>query len=165
MLKRTKGRILLTMLVITGLAGTINNSTLSNQERKFVISQLKDTRTDLLSSIKGLSEKQFNFRLPAKKRSIKECLLHITHTEKGLWDKLEAAMKKPAAPERRLELKITDEDMMKAISDQNIESMEPEFLLQPEKVKYQSTEQALSLFKLSRTQYLKYVKTTTADLR
>ena len=46
MLKRTKGRILLTMLVVTGLAGTVNNSTLSNKERKFVIIQLKDTKTE-----------------------------------------------------------------------------------------------------------------------
>ena len=41
MLKRTKGRILLTMLVITGLAGTVKNTTLTSQERKFAISQLK----------------------------------------------------------------------------------------------------------------------------
>ena len=165
MLKRTKGRILLTMLVITGLAGTINNSTLSNQERKFAISQLKDTKTELLASIKGLSETQLNFRSAAEKSSIKECILHITLIERGLWDKLEAAMKEPAAPERRLELKSSDEDMLKAIPDQNFEGMERDFILQPEKTKYHSTEEILSLFKVSRTQYLKYVKTTTADLR
>jgi hypothetical protein len=44
MLKRTKGCILLTTLVITGLAGTVKNSALTSQERKFAVSQLKESR-------------------------------------------------------------------------------------------------------------------------
>jgi uncharacterized damage-inducible protein DinB len=164
MLKRTKGRILLTMLVITGLAGTINNSTLSNQERKFAITRLKDTRTNLLASIKGLSETQFNFKPSARKWCIKECLNHIILTEKELWDKLEAAMKEPANPEKRLELKISDKDLLKALTGLTAKDMATESL-QPGKVSWQSTSESLSVFKSSRAQHLKYVKTTTGDLR
>jgi hypothetical protein len=32
MLKRTKGRLLLTLLVVTGFAGTLNDTTLTKQE-------------------------------------------------------------------------------------------------------------------------------------
>jgi hypothetical protein len=164
MLKRTKGRILLTMLVITGLAGTINNSTLSNQERKFAITRLKDTKTDLLTSIKGLSERQFNFKLSGEKWSIKECIYYITLTEKGHWDKLEAAMKEPATPEKRLELKISDKDLLKEINHRMAKDIATEFL-PPGKASWQSASEALSTFKSSRAQFLKYVKTTTGDLR
>ena len=164
MLKRTKGRILLTMLVITGLAGTVNNSTLSNKERKFVIIQLKDTKTDLVASIKGLSETQFNFKPSAQKWSIKECIYHITSTEKSLWNKLEAAMKEAATPEKRLELKISDEDLLKAITDQTAKDMMTESL-QQDKFRWHSVSDALSIFKSSRAQYSKYIKTTTGDLR
>ena len=41
MLKRTMGRSLLTLLVITGLAGTINDSSLSQKERKFGVNMFK----------------------------------------------------------------------------------------------------------------------------
>ena len=164
MLKRTKGRILLTMLVITGLAGTVNNTTLSSQERKFAINQLKDTRTELLTSVKDLSERQLNFKPSAGKWSIKDCIYDIAFTEKGLWDKLETAMKEPATPEKRLELKISDEDLLKATVNLTAKDMAKQ-PPHPGKVERQSIPEVLSAFKSSRTQYLKYVKTTTGDLR
>jgi DinB superfamily len=164
MLKRTKGRILLAMLVVTGLAGTINNTTLSNQERKFAIGQLKDTRTDLLNMIRDLSEKQLNFKPSMGKRSIKECIYDITLTEMDLWNKLETAMKKPAIPQKRLELTFSDEDLLKILDDQTAKPVIVESLL-PSKAVWQSTTEALSAFKSFRAARLKYVKTTTEDLR
>lgn len=41
MLQRTNGRLLITLLVVTGLAGTLNNNSVSQQERKVVLEQLK----------------------------------------------------------------------------------------------------------------------------
>jgi len=164
MLKRTKGRILLTMLVITGLAGTVNNSTLSNQERKFAIAQLKETRTELLLSVKGLSETQINFKPSAHNWSIKECLYHISLTEKDVWDKLEAAMKEPARPERRSELQISDEQVLKATADLSCSHTWTESS-QYNKNQFQTTSDALSNFRSARAEHLKYVKTTTGDLR
>ena len=164
MLKRTKGRILLTMLVITGLAGTINNSTLSNQERKFAVSQLKDTRTELLSTIKKLSAKQLNFKSSPDSWSIGECISHISLTEKMLWDKLELAMKQPANPEKRLELTFSDEDLLKSMEGRSANAAAPE-CLQPGKDRMQQVADALATFKSVRAAHLKYVKTTTEDLR
>jgi DinB superfamily len=164
MLKRTKGRILLTMLVITGLAGTINNSTLSNQERKFVVSQLKDTRTELLTTIKKLSAKQLNFKSSPNRWSIGECISHISLTEKMIWDKLALAMKQPANPERRLELMLSDEDLLKTLERRSANDTETE-CLHPDKERKQPVADALATFKSVRAAHLKYVKTTTEDLR
>ena len=108
MLKRTKGRILLTTLVITGLAGTVKNTALTTQERKFAVSQLRETRTDLLKSINGLSATQLNFKNTSDQWSIKEHLDHMAIAEKTLWSELENVMKKPATPDKRHLITLTD---------------------------------------------------------
>ena len=97
MLKRTKGRLLITLLVITGLAGTLNDTALSKQERKVAVNHLKDTKADLLKSVKGLSDAQLNFKSTPDKWSVKECVYHITLTENALWQMFEATMKEKNA--------------------------------------------------------------------
>lgn len=164
MLKRTKGRILLSLLVITGLAGTVNNTSLSNVERKTAVTQLKGSRTDLLNTIKGLSESQLDFRSSPANSSIRECFYQLVINEKMLWDKLNEAIKKPATPERRSLLVSGDEDLSPgmiipvkpAIHDENV---------YPMKHNWKTMAEAVSAFKSTRVQHLKYIKTTTADLR
>ena len=162
MLKRTKGRLLLTLLVITGFAGTLNDTTLTKQERKFAVGQLKDTKTDLLKSIRGLSEKQLNFKPSADQWSIKECFYHLTLAEAGFWRMLETSMSKPATPEQRSEIKISDDDLLKVIADPTFKAAKP---FQPGKDEWKSMDEAVTAFKSSRSQHLKYAKTTTEDLR
>ena len=164
MLKRTKGRLLITLLVITGLAGTLNDTALSKQERKVAVNHLKDTKADLLKSVKGLSDAQLNFKSTPDKWSVKECVYHITLTENALWQMFEATMKEPATPERRSEVKVSDEDIVKMIEDRSKKATAVEFL-QPNKAPWKSTEEALTAFKSSRTAHLKYTKNTTEDLR
>ena len=164
MLKRTKGRLLLTLLVITGLAGTLNDNALTEKERKFVVHNLKDTKSEVQKSIKGLSDAQLNFKTAPDRWSVKECLYHITLTEKGLWDMFEANMKAPATPEKRSEIKVTDEGIVKMISDRStkVKTIEP---FQPDKAPWKSADEALSAFKSARADHLNYAKTTTEDLR
>lgn len=162
MLKRTKGRILLTLLVVTGFAGTVNNSTLTTQERKFVVSNLKETKTDLLKNIGKLSEAQLNFKPSPDQLSIKESFFHLVLTENGLWNMLEASMKTPATPEKRSEIKLSDEYLSTIIIDNSTKVPEH---FKPGKAIWQSMDEAISSFKASRLKHLKYVKTTTEDLR
>lgn len=164
MLKRTKGRLLLTLLVVTGFAGTLNNNTLTKQERKFIVSHLKDTKTDVFKTVKSLSEAQLNYRQSPGQWSIKECFYHLALAENGLWSRLETAMKEPAKPEQRSKVKISDHDLMKAIANRDIKTKAPEAFL-PEKAVWKSINEAISEFKASRSQHLKYAKTTTEDLR
>lgn len=164
MLKRTKGRILLAMLVITGLAGTVNNTSLSNQERKFAVIQLKESKANLLNTVKGLSESQLDFKPLLGKPSIRECFYQLVLNEKKLWNRLEAAMKNPAMPEKRSELKLSDRDVLTGI-------LSPEIIPKTtlsnhnSEANWKSMAEATSVFKSFRIQQLKYVKTTTGDLR
>ena len=164
MIKRTKGRLLLTLLVITGLAGTINNTALDKQERKFAVMQLKNTRADLLKSVKDLSDAQLNFKPASNKLSIKECIFHINTVENTLWGLLNNKMKTPSDPEKRSAITLTDVGLLNNL-DSRHHRIEIAEKLQPEKDSWLSTAEALDDFKEMRNDHLKYVKTTTEDLR
>lgn len=164
MLKRTKGRLLLTLLVVTGLAGTLKDTTVSNKERKSAVSLMKNTRAEVLKSVKELSESQLNFKAATYRWSIKECIYHIAASEKKLWGILESSMKGAATPEKRSEIKMTDDDLIKLMEDRNsnVKTTEP---FEPKKTNYKSIVEALNAFKNARANHIKYIKTTTEDLR
>ena len=164
MLKRTKGRLLLTLLVITGMAGTLNDASIGSKERKFAVQHLKETKANLLKSVKGLSEAQLNFKPAADRWSVKECFYHIILAENGLWGMFEATMKNPSTPEKRSEIKVSDEDIVKMISNRSQKAKAAEPML-PGKATWQNMTEAMAAFKASRGEHLKYVKNTTEDLR
>lgn len=164
MLKRTKGRLLLTLLVITGLAGTLKDTSLSHKERKSAMSLMKDTKVAALKSVKGLSKAQLNFKAAPDRWSVKECMYHIAISEKNLWDMLEASMKGAANPEKRSDIKMTDEQIIKMMEDRSfkVKTAEP---FEPKNTPYKTLDDAVNAFKSRRADHIKYIKTTTEDLR
>lgn len=164
MIKRTMSRFFLTLLVITGLAGTVDNNTVNKEERKYATSLMKDTYRDAVKSVKGLSEAQLDYKAAPDKWSIKNCIYHIAATEKGLWGMFEGAMKSPANPEKRSEIKVTDEQFVTMIKDRTQKAQAPE-IFRPENIKYTSLDEALADFKVSRMNHIKYMKSSTEDLR
>ncbi len=164
MLKRTKGRLLLTLLVITGLAGTLNTISLTKKERKSAVSIMKDTKADVFKSVKGLSEAQLNFKAAPDHWSVKECVYHIAISEKNLWDMMEATMKAPANPEKRSEIKMNDEQLIKMMEDRSFKVKTQE-AFEPKNTPYKSLDEALDAFKTRRAEHIKYMKSTTEDLR
>lgn len=164
MLKRTKGRLLLTLLVITGLAGTLKDTSLSHKERKSAMALMKDTKTAALKSIKGLSEAQLNFKSSQDRCSIKECMYHIAVSEKFLWDMLEVTLKDHSNPEKRAGIKMTDEQLIKMVEDRNFKIKTVESF-ESAKISYKTLDQVINSFKSKRLDHIKYIKTTTEDLR
>lgn len=164
MLKRTTGRLLLTLLVITGLAGTINNNAVSKGERKFALALMKDTYKDALKTVRGLSEQQLNHRVSPEKWTVKECFYHIAATEKGLWSMLEGSLKAAPNPEKRADIKVTDEQLVAMIKDRSKKAQAPE-QVQPKNTGYKSIEEAVADFRMSRPMHIKYMKTSTEDMR
>jgi len=164
MIKRTMGRSLLTLLVVTGLAGTINDSSISKKERKSGVVIMKDTRDDAVNATKGLSDAQANFKAAPEKWSVKECMYHIAAAEKLLWTMFEGTMKAPANPEKRSEIKVTDEQVVTMIEDRITKAQAPE-PIQPKNTGYNSLTEAVEDFKNSRGNHIKYLKNSTEDLR
>lgn len=164
MLKRTIGRSLLALLVITGLAGTINDSSLSKKERKYAISLMRETRDDAIKSTRGLSDAQLNYKATPEKWSVKECMYHIAGAEKLLWSLFENSMKGPANPEKRSEIKVTDDQLVKMIENRTVKAQAPE-PIQPKNTGFDTLDDALEDFKKNRLDHIKYLKNSTEDLR
>lgn len=164
MLKRTIGLSLLAVLVITGLAGITKNNSLTKPERKKVLNLMKDTRTDVLNSIKGFTKVQLNFRSEPGHLSAKECIYHIAYSEKKLWALLEQAMKTPATPKRRADVNITDDELVRKVEDRSKagSGFDP---FGTDYKKYRSVNEALTVFKNERADHIKYLRTSTEDLR
>src|SRR5688572_11201056 len=104
MLKRTKGYTLLLLLVLTGLAGRLFTTTITSQERRFLIDQLKQSKASFAKSVQGLTEAQLNFKSGPEKTSIKDCITHLTLTQNDLWSIADASLKQPSNPEKRIEI-------------------------------------------------------------
>jgi hypothetical protein len=163
MRRRKTGYILLALLVVTGLAGTISGS-VSKKERKFAISHMKDTKSDALTPLKGLSEAQLTFKATPESWSVQECMYHIAVSETNLWNWFEAVMKGQANPEKRAEIKLTDEQVIKMIEDRSFKAKAQENGL-PKNTPYKSLDEAINAFKEKREAGIKYMKSTTEDLR
>ena len=159
-MRRSKyGYLLLALLVITGLAGTITSTSVTGKERKFAANYLKDTKNDVLKSIKGLSKSQLNFRSAGNKWSIRECIYKAAASERNLWDLMQCTLKEPANPEKRAEIKWTDEKLLVAANNCTNEEFESK------KNSFKTVEEALESFKITRAEHFKYMKGTTEDLR
>jgi len=162
MLQRTKGRILLAALVITGMAGTPKNTTLSQEERKFCLTNLRTSRNEFVHSLKKLSPAQLSYKSAKDNPSIQEYIFHIASAEKALDKQLRQAMEQPSRSGDRTAIKLSDEDLMRMASDPGY----PLFSGLPKNTNsWPSTHEAIESFLTTRSEHIKYVRNTTEDLR
>jgi hypothetical protein len=76
-----------------------------------------------------------------------------------LWNLMQATLTQPANPEKRLEVKWTDEELLKGTDNCSPEELELR------KNSFKTVEEALESFKNTRAEHFKYMKGTTEDLR
>lgn len=164
MLQRTKGRLLITLLVVTGLAGTLNDSSVSREERKVAVTLLKEGRDELLEKVKDLSEEQLNFIQPGTNSSIKNCLMQINWSEDRLWDNITTIMQQTSNPEKRLAIQYTDEQIVK-MTEQGAISPSGSNTFKLANAPWKATQTTISSFKNRRNEHIKYMKSSTEDLR
>ena len=162
--RKTYNYLLLLFLVFSGLAGTPTDDVLSKKERKFAADHMKTTKSEVQEAIKGLSAAQLNYKVSADKWSVQECAYHIAIAEKNLWTMLEASMKAGPTPEKKKDLKVTDEQVIKMVEDRTnkVKTFAP---FEPQNTPYKSLEEAMNDFKNTRADHIKYIKATSEDLR
>jgi hypothetical protein len=136
----------------------------SKKEKKSATKFLKQTKKEVEDAVKGLSDAQLKFKPAPDAWGVEECLKHIAITEQMLWGMLEANLKQPATPEKRSEVKWTDEDVIKRIEDRStkVKTMDP---AKPENTPFKSASEALESFKQNRDKLADYIKNSNEDLR
>jgi len=137
---------------------------LTSQEKDYAINFLKETESGVLSAIKGLNHTQITFKPARDKWSVEECVKHIAASETTLWAMVEESLKQTANPEKREEIKFTDQDLIKAVEDRSQKS-KTFAVLEPANSPYKTVAEALASFKENREKLIAFVKNTTDDLR
>lgn len=156
---------LLLCLAVIGLASFIPvTSGLTEAERNTATKFLAETETGVLEAVSGLSEAQLAFKPAPDKWSVEDCMKHIAATETGLWQMTEGNIKQASNPEKRTEIKWSDDDVMKNIENRTnkVKTFPP---FEPQNTGFKTLADAISSFKENRGKLIEYVKTTDQDLR
>ena len=154
--------ILISALLLFGF--TTKNNSITEQEKKAAVDLLQQTEQGVINAVAGLSEAQLNFKPAPDRWSVLECVKHIAITEQGLWQMTNGAIQQAANPEKRSEIKATDDQVIQMIESrvQKVKTTPP---LEPQNTPYKSLDEALESFKTNRAKLIEYVKSTNDDLR
>lgn len=148
--------------VIPNLASPIESeTTIEQNDKAFLLDYYRKTETRLKEQLDGLSSAQLQFKPSTSKWSISQCVEHIIKTEKMLFDMAKEAMAKPANPERKEEVKITDQQLIDGIIDRSHKADAPEALI-GEGI-YTDVETAMADFLAQRKVILPYLKNVSVD--
>lgn len=158
--------LLLTSLLAVGnlsaQTDTTNTTSVAPANGKdFLLNYYQQTYDALQKSVDGLSEAQLNFKPAADRWSISQCLEHIVMTEQMIFDFAKKGMEAPANPERKKDVKMKDEDVIKAINDRSFKAKAPESLVL--KGKYQNANAALADLQNNRKGVLAYIDSVAVD--
>jgi len=165
--KFSVGLCLVFALALTTFAQTASPAaapTLSAEEREAAVKSLQATHDAFLKSIAGLSEKQWRFKPAPDRWSVAEVSEHIAVSESSIFGFVQKQiMTSPAAPEKRAEVKVTDEMILEKVPDRSHKVQAPEFLKPTSR--FATREENIKAFEDSRKATMDYVRTTNDDLR
>ncbi len=136
---------------------------LTKKERDDAVIYFKETQKALADQIKGMSENQLKWKPADSIWSITDCIEHLALSEKNLFDWAMGTLKAEANPAKRSELKKTDEDVKKMISDRSFRVKTREGFIPTGQ--FGDAKQTLKVFDEKREALIKYVKETKDDLR
>ena len=142
---------------------SVNESPLTEKERKYLVDYLVKTKDRLLKDVKGLTSSQLNFKPDSSRWSVAECLEHIAITENTNMDRVMEVLKTEANAANRSKITVTDEQVLKRYTDRSNkrktgESLEP-------KSRFGSYEATLKAFLEKRNANIEFVRNTQDDLR
>ncbi len=129
--------------------------------KPFLLDYYQKTFETLKNSVEGLSPAQLQFKPAADRWSISQCLEHIVLTERTLFDFSKKAMESPANPDRRAEVKVTDEAVIDGINDRSHKAKAGAELTG--KGIYNSPRQALEALQNDRKAIFSYIDNVAAD--
>ena len=136
---------------------------LTQKERDDAVSYFKETQKALADEIKGLSSNQLTWKPADSVWSVTDCIEHIALSEKNLFDWAMGTLKTEANPAKRAELKRSDEEIKKMITDRSFRVKTREGFIPTGQ--FGDAKQTMKVFDERREALIKYVKETKDDLR
>jgi hypothetical protein len=156
-------RLFFVTIAIAVMSFNSPSSELSDAERKYASNLLEETRKDLVNKVSRLTPEQLNFKADPGSWSVAECVEHIAISENNIFGFAQAGLKEAADPSKRSEVKMTDEAIIKMISDRS-NKVKTQEAFEPTG-KFGSFEATLDEFTRKRNDNIRYINTTSDDLR
>ncbi|MEQ8470370.1 MAG: DinB family protein [Marinoscillum sp.] len=151
-----------TLLTLVALFTTLlATAQLSGEERKKAITEFKNSQKNLVSTLKGLSPTQLNYKPADTVWSIAECLEHIAISERNLYGIVEMSLSQ--AKDETAESVFSDEKLIAIITSRQ-QKVKTRKEFEPTN-QFGSTDGSLEAFKAQRAANMEFVKTTDKDLR
>ncbi len=125
--------------------------------KDFLVNYYEQTLENLQSAVEGLSEKQLQFKAAPDKWSVSQCLEHIVLSEKMLLEYVKKTMEQEPTPERKAEVKMTDEGLIKGMTDRSFKAQAPKEMTPKEKGIYKTADKALEDLRSQRREILDYL--------
>ena len=141
----------------------ITDIELTKKEREDALNYFKETQKAVADEIKGMSDNQLKWKPADSVWSITDCVEHIALSEKNLFDWAMGTLKTEANPAKRAELKRSDEEVKKIITDRSFRVKTREGFIPTGQ--FGDAKQTLKVFDERREALIKYVKETKDDLR
>lgn len=137
--------------------------TKDDENKAQLITRLKDSKSDLLKAVAGLTDAQLEFKPAPDRWSIIDCVEHLTIIEKTMMDAEKKLVAEAPNPEKKRDLKYTDEQLMKMVEDRSQKQKTPPFGMP--KHNFASPADAINAFVTQRDQLIDYVTNTKDMLR
>lgn len=155
--------LLLAVAVLSGITAFRPVQKNSQEDRTLLITQLQQTRDNLLKDVQGLTDAQLEYKPAPDRWSVIECVEHISLVEKAITDGEQHLVQQPANPERKKDIKTTDELILKNVEDRSHKVKAPEYGIP--KHDYSSDAEMIRKFTEQRDKLIDYVTNTKDDLR
>lgn len=130
-------------------------------ETTSLINYYLETYDNLKKNIEGLTKEQMHFKASEESWSISQCLEHIILTENMIFTGVKEGMNNPTNPERREEIKFTDEAILAMITDRSEKYKAPEILVAAGKYDYWKT--AILNFTNQQDEILSFIQSTPIE--
>lgn len=147
----------------TPVTDTSVPSSLTDAERAYALEALQTTRASLRQALDGLSPAQLAHKPSPDRWSIAECAEHIVLVEGGIFQAIQFSMDRPADPDRRAQIRVSDVDVIKAVRSRAATFPAPDAFVPTGR--FADIEATLQVFDQQRDAVLEYVRTTPIDFR
>lgn len=155
--------LLLTLMSVAILGNVVTAQSLTKDERSKAINHMKETQSELVASVKGLSEAQLNYKASDDAWSIAECMEHIAISENNIFGIVEMTLQNDPDPSLRSEVAMGDDQLLGLIQSRE-QKVKTRKEFEPTK-KYGDFNGSMAEFKTKRKSNMKFVKATEEDLR
>jgi len=156
-------KLILPLVALLFVQFKVADTPLSADERRYAVDHLNQSKEKLLASLKGLSQEQLNFKASPESWSVAECAEHIAISENSLFGVVEGVLKSPTDASKRSEVKISDYELLKMITDRSGKRKTNESSVPTGK--FGSFDGTMKEFTAKRDAHIDFVKNTKEDLR